>query len=97
MSTKKRMTIRAGVIMGMQEIDEDTGAVLSDYIVNTWGGSYFRMEQEEAVLFQQVLNEKCGKDFDALNTKVRDAAVEFGIAAVIGEEKKVPQGQAKKR
>jgi agmatine/peptidylarginine deiminase len=97
MSTKKRMTIRTGIIMGMQEIDEDTGAVLSDYVVNTWGGEYFRLEQEEAILFQQFLNEKCGKDFDALSAKVRDAAVEFGTTAILGEEKKVPPGQAKKR
>ena len=81
--TKKRMTIRIGIVTGMQEID-DTGAVLQDYPVNTWGGSYFRLEQEEAVLFQQRLNDELGTDMDALMAKARKVGVDFGIETVIG-------------
>ena len=58
--TKKRMTIHGGIVMGMQEIDENN-VVLQDYIVNTWGGSYYRLEQEEAILLQERLNAECGK------------------------------------
>ena len=81
--TKKRMTIRIGIVTGMQEIDE-SGAVLQDYIVNTWGGSYFRLEQEEAILFQERLNDELGKDMDALTAKARKVAVDFGLEMVIG-------------
>ena len=83
--TKKRMTIRIGIVTGMQEID-DTGAVLQDYVVNTWGGSYFRLEQEEAVLFQERLNDELGKDMDALTAKARKVAVDFGLEMVIGTQ-----------
>jgi hypothetical protein len=82
-STKKRMTIRIGIVTGMQKIDE-TGAILQDYVVNTWGGSYFRLEQEEAVLFQQRLNDELGADMDALTAKARKVAVDFGLEMVIG-------------
>ena len=81
--TKKRMTIRIGIVTGMQEIDE-AGAVLQDYVVNTWGGSYFRLEQEEAVLFQERLNDELGKDMDALTAKARKVAVDFGLEMTIG-------------
>jgi hypothetical protein len=80
---KKRMTIRIGIVTGMQDIDEN-GAVLQDYTVNTWGGSYMRMEQEEAILFQQRLNDELGADMDALTAKARKVAVDFGIEMVIG-------------
>jgi arginine decarboxylase-like protein len=93
-STKKRMTMRAGLVMGMQEIDEN-GVVLQDYVVNTWGGSYFRMDQEEAVLFQQRLNDTCGADLDALIAKVRGVAVEFGLETLIGVPPEKP-GNSKK-
>jgi hypothetical protein len=83
-STKKRMTLRLGLVAGMQEIDETTGAVLQDYPVNVWGAQYDRLEQEEAVLFQQRLNDECGKDLDELTTKARKVAVEFGIDTLIG-------------
>jgi hypothetical protein len=80
---KKRMTIRIGIVTGMQDIDEN-GAVLQDYTVNTWGGSYMRMEQEEAILFQQRLNDELGADMDALTAKARKVAVDFGVEMVIG-------------
>jgi arginine decarboxylase-like protein len=89
-STKKRMTIRIGIVTGMQEIDE-TGAVLQDYAVNTWGGSYFHLEQEEAVLFQQRLNDECGKDLDELVAKARKVAVDFGLEMVIGTPPEKPK------
>lgn len=83
METKKRMTIHIGIVTGMQEIDE-SGAVLQDYPVNTWGGSYFRLEQEEAVMFQERLNDELGADLDALIAKARKVAVDFGIEMTIG-------------
>ena len=67
----------------MQDIDE-SGAVLQDYPVNTWGGSYYRLEQEEAILFQQRLNDELGADLDALMVKARKIGVDFGVEAVIG-------------
>ena len=81
--TKKRMTIRIGIVTGAQEIDE-SGSVLQDYIVNTWGGSYFRLEQEESILFQERLNNELGKDMDALTAKARKVAVDFGLEMVVG-------------
>lgn len=79
--TKKRMTCRLGITMGAQVISEG-GVVLEDYIVNNWGGSYFRLEPEEAVLFQAALNEACGADLDALSKKARAVAVQFGLEMV---------------
>ena len=73
--------------MGMQEIDENN-VVLQDYIVNTWGGSYYRLEQEEAILLQERLNAECGKEMDELMAKVRKVALDFGIEVVIGAPEK---------
>jgi hypothetical protein len=92
--TKKRMSMRLGIVMGMQEIDEN-GAILQDYPVNVWGAAYNRLEQEEAVLFQQRLNEECGADLDKLTAKARAVAVEFGLEAVIGAPEH-PSGKPKK-
>lgn len=89
---KKRMTIHIGIITGMQNIDEN-GAVLQDYTVNTWGGSYYRLEPEEAVLFQERLNDELGADMDELTAKARKVAVDFGIEMTIGA---APQDSVKK-
>ena len=78
---KKRVSIRLGITTGGQVIDEN-GAVLEDYVVNNWGGSYFRLEPEEAVLFQAALNEACGDDLDALSKKARAVGVKFGLEMV---------------
>lgn len=98
MSTKKRMTLRLGIVVGMQEIDESTGAVLQDYPVNVWGAEYDRLEQEEAVLFQQRLNDECGADLDELIAKTRRVAVDFGLEMLIGTppESTHPSGKIKK-
>lgn len=93
-NTKKRMTIRMGIVMGMQEID-DNGAILQDYPVNVWGAEYDRMEQEEAVLFQERLNDECGDDLDKLINKARKVAVDFGLEMVIGAPEK-PGNSSKK-
>jgi hypothetical protein len=89
MATKKRMTIRMGILMGAQVIEEDTGAITEDYIVNNWGGAYFRLEPEEAVLFQAALNEAVGDDLDALTKKCRAVGVQFGLE-MIGQEPDKP-------
>jgi hypothetical protein len=88
MAAKKRMTIRLGIIMGAQVI-EDNGAVTEDYIVNNWGGAYFRLEPEEAVQFQAALNDACGDDLDALTKKARGVAVNFGLE-MVGQEPSKP-------
>ena len=85
---KKRMTCRLGITMGVQVIDGST--VTEDYIVNNWGGSYFRLEPEEAVQFQAALNETCGDDMDALTKKARAVAVQFGLE-LVGEPAKPPK------
>ena len=84
--TKKRMTIRIGIVTGNQDIDEN-GAVIQDYVVNTWGGSYFRLEQEESILLQQRLNDELGADLDELINKARKVAMDFGVEMVIGTDK----------
>ena len=80
---KKRMTIRIGIVTGMQNIDE-TGAVLQDYVINTWGGSYMRLEQEEAILVQERLNDELADDLLALQKKAQKVLVDFGKEFVIG-------------
>jgi hypothetical protein len=87
--TKKRMTLRMGIIMGAQVIDEN-GAVREDYIVNNWGGAYYRLEPEEAVMFQAALNEALGDDLDALTKKARAVAVNFGLEMIGESSAKAP-------
>ena len=95
-NTKKRMTIRLGITIGMQDIDTDSGAVLQDYVVNNWGASYMRLEQEEAVLFQERLNDECGADLDKLVAKARKVAVDFGLETLIGTPPEKPGNSPKK-
>lgn len=95
---KKRASIRMGFVLGMQDIDPVTDTVVNDHVVNVWGGMYERMEPEEAVLFQAELNNKCGADLDALITKARKVASDFGLETVIGSPasggKNPPRGNA---
>lgn len=90
--TKKRVTIRIGIVTGMQEIDEND-AVLKDYAVNTWGGTYARLEPEEAIMLQERLNDAVGADMDAMVTKARKVAMDFGVEMMLGT---VPDTKPKK-
>ena len=85
--SKKRMTIRMGITVGNQVIEDD-GTVSEDYIINNWGCSYSRLEPEEAVLFQEALNNEIGADMDALIAKARKVAVDFGLETIVGNPNK---------
>lgn len=89
---KKRASIRMGFIMSMQDIDAETDVVLRDHVVNVWGGSYERLELEEAVQFEAELQKTCGKDLGDLMQKVMKVATDFGVEMVIGGPSK-PTGK----
>ena len=79
---KKRMSMSMGLTMYMQSIDEASNVVVQENFVNNWGGRYERLEQDEAILFQNALLSECVDEYQALEKKAMAVASKFGIDMV---------------
>jgi hypothetical protein len=86
----KRFSLIIGFGVGTQDIDSVTDRVVHEKIVNVWGGYYQRLEQEEAILFQNALNDALGDEMMALAAKAKTVAAKFGLE-IIDES---PKGNA---
>lgn len=80
----KRYTIYIGFAFGTQDIDPVTDMVVHEKIVNSWGGMYQRLEQEEAVLFENALDEALGDEMMALAARAKTVAAKFGLETIVG-------------
>ena len=76
---KKRMAMSLGITMRMQSIDEESEVILMENFVNNWGGRYSRLDQDEAILFQNALLKECKTEYQALESKAMDVAAAFGL------------------
>ena len=84
---KKRMSMSMGLTLYMQSIDEESNVVVQENFVNNWGGRYARLDQDEAILFQNALLTECVDEYQALEKKAMAVAAEFGLN-MVGEPDK---------
>lgn len=86
---KKRMSMSMGITLYMQSIDEESNIVVQENFVNNWGGRYERLDQDEAILFQNALLSECVDEYQALEKKAMAVAAKFGLD-MVGETSDKP-------